>query len=230
MLDLRRFVRPELLLPAALVIMLTAGAVVTYLLRSTLPWIDEDLEALRAWVLGLGAAGPAVVLVLSVLQIVIAPIPNSVVGYVAAYVYGFWGGLALTIIGGLLGASTALLLARKLGRPIVGRFANGAALAAIDRVGAARSPLVWIAVFLPPLGDALYYAAGFTAAPVRSILIGVLIGRLPQWIMLNLFGAAAEQYGAAAWIAGLAFGAALSLAYAIQQTWARSARRANSAR
>lgn len=229
MTSLRRFVRTELLLPAALVVMLSAGAVATFLLRGTLAWLDDDLEALRAWVLALGPLGPAAVIVLSVIQIVIAPIPNSVVAYVAAYVYGFWGGLTLTVVGGMLGASVAVLLARKLGRPIVGRFANGAALAAIDRVGAARSPLVWIAVFLPPLGDAMYYAAGFTIAPIRVILLGVLVGRLPQWVLLNLFGAAAEQYGAAAWIAGLAVGAALSLAYAIQQTWARVARRANDA-
>ena len=224
---LPRFAKTEFLLPAALIIMLAGGALVTYLFRSSLAWLNDDLEALRAWVLALGPLGPLAVIVLSIIQIVIAPIPNSAVAFVAAYVYGFWGGLALTIVGGTLGASAAILLARKLGRPVVGRFANGKALAAIDRVGAARSPLVWIAVFLPPLGDALYYAAGFTAAPIRSILIGVVIGRLPQWILLNLFGSAAEQFGPAAWIAGLAVGGAISLAYAIQQSRARAAKRAN---
>ncbi|GIW07112.1 MAG: hypothetical protein KatS3mg060_1917 [Dehalococcoidia bacterium] len=223
----RRLARADLLLPAAIIVMLAGGAVVTYLFRSSLAWLSDDLEALRAWVLALGPLGPLAVVVLSVIQIVIAPIPNSVVAYVAAYVYGFWGGLALTIVSGTLGATAAIFLARKLGRPIVGRFANGAALAAIDRVGAARSPVVWVAVFLPPLGDALYYAAGFTIAPVRAILIGVVVGRLPQWILLNLFGAAAEQYGPAAWIAGLAVGGAISLGYAIQQSRARAVKRAN---
>lgn len=210
--------RRELLLPLATIVMLAGGAVVTYLLRTTFSWLSDDLEALRGWVFSLGALGPLVVIVLSVIQIVIAPIPNSAVAFVAAYIYGFWGGLALTVVGGTLGAAAAIVLARTLGRPIVGRFANGAALVAIDRVGAAQSPVVWIAVFLPPLGDAMYYAAGFTAAPIRAILIGVVVGRMPQWVMLNLFGSAAEQFGPAAWIAGLAFGGVISLVYALRQS------------
>ncbi len=41
---------------------------------------------------------------------------------------------------------------------------------------------------------------------------------MPQWVMLNLFGSAAEQFGPAAWIAGLAFGGVISLVYALRQS------------
>ena len=210
--------RAQLALSALLLTGLLFGAIVLAGPWNPLSWLNEDLEAFRSWVLGLGPLGPLAVLLLSVAQIVVAPIPNSILGLVAAYIYGFWSGLALTALGTLIGAATAMALARRFGRPLAERFVPRAPLALFDRATASHSPLVWTAVFLLPIGDALYFAAGLTRVPLRVLLLGIAIGRLPHWVLLNLFGAAASEYGPAAWLVGLAFGAAVSLAFTLRTT------------
>ena len=79
--------------PILLVLFVVAG----FLLRGALAPLLSKKEALREWVLAFGAFGWLVFISLQILQVVIFIIPGEVMQISGGFIFGFWGGLALTI-------------------------------------------------------------------------------------------------------------------------------------
>ncbi|MCL6648929.1 MAG: VTT domain-containing protein [Chloroflexi bacterium] len=187
---------------------LAAGVGVLLLVQYGQPLLDvlSDATALRRWVRSFGPLAPLVLFALQVLQIVIAPISAQAIGMAAGYLYGFWGGLAITFVGGVAGSVCALLLGRFLGRPLVARFADGRLIAWISRFDRVRSVIIWAILFALPIGDPLLYAAGLTGVSLRTLTLGAVIGRLPGMAFATYFGAGTEVIGWWAWVFGLTIG------------------------
>jgi uncharacterized membrane protein YdjX (TVP38/TMEM64 family) len=157
------------------------------------PW-RAWLEAFSAWARAAGPGGlAAIVLAYAVGSVLALPVwPLTVAAGVA---YGTWGGFALALPGGVVGAAAAFVAGRTLFREAVARRVAGdsrlAALdAAIDRQGAFLVVLLRLSPLFP------YNVVNYALSATRL--------RLPAFVVASLFGMGPITF-AWAW-AGATFG------------------------
>lgn len=148
----------------------------------------QDEAALEAYVVQLGWWGPPVLVGINVLQIVVAPIPGYAVYIVGGFLYGtLWGGI-LGTIGLVLGGGTAMLLARRFGRPLVVRVVGVQTLARWEEVVHSDSMVMWGLLMLSPIGDSPYYLAGLSRVGLGRILLLAVMMRGPQAFIIAALG------------------------------------------
>jgi uncharacterized membrane protein YdjX (TVP38/TMEM64 family) len=179
-------VRTSIWLRAALLgLVLVVGSVVAATVD--LP----DVRTLRGWLDGAGGVGWAAV-VLGLAVVLLAPVPRSVVSVLIGLVAGFWAGLAVALLGGLLGALGAFALARTLGRPAVARFA-GRHLDRIDRFAVDRGFLAVLTGRLVPIVPfvVLSYGAGLTIVRPVPYTAATALGLIPSTVVQIGIGASA---------------------------------------
>ena len=205
---------------AAIVLVFMAAVGAIFLL---VYWLEAPMTALlraggdlRGWLLSLGPLAPLVYVLFYAAQILVAPLPGSMMALLAGYVFGFRWGLLLSLAGLALGASLAIWIARTVGRPLLERAFGPAELIRWERKLRLRSPLVWYVFFLFPVPDVVIYVAGLGTLPVRVLLPAILLGRgtsillntvmgtataiLPaqavivQWLLLGLLALAVYRY------------------------------------
>jgi len=159
---------------------------------------SEDFEgrklALKAWFDAWGAVAVWVFLGVQFLQVVVAPIPGQLVGMVGGFVFGFWRGLALNVVGNAIGSLAAMLLTRFFGeqvmRPFVPRSIQERFDAAMHRGGLGNFFMLFLLPGTPK--DAICFMAGLTRFPVWKLLMVNTLGRLPGLIVLTFTGAAID--------------------------------------
>ena len=110
---------------------------------------------------------------LQVLQVVAAPVPGEVTGFVGGLFFGPFGGVLYSTIGLTLGSWLAFILARFAGRPLVETFVNPETIKRYDYVMKHKGLFLAFLMFLIPgfpkdllcylLGSGTYEAAGFSA-------------------------------------------------------------------
>lgn len=154
----------------------------------------RDQEALAARVGDAGALAPVVFSGLQMLQVIIAPIPGQVTGFVGGYLFGPWLGTLYSMIGTTLGFAIVFTLSRKLGRPFVELFVKEQHLQRIDMLASRRGAWLLLILFLLPSPDAaLGYVSGLTKIPIRVLLVVSFLGRLPGIFVVCLAGSAVSE-------------------------------------
>jgi uncharacterized membrane protein YdjX (TVP38/TMEM64 family) len=162
----------------------------------TLSWIlTEPLiqllgraEEARIWILEFGVLAPLVYISLFAAQILLAPLPGQFMGVMGGYLFGVLWGSLYSIVGLVLGAGLAIVIARCFGRPLLERFVDKAELHRWERKFSVRSPVTWWLIFLFPVPDLAFYVAGLTSIPIASLLLAVISGRGIGLIFANLLG------------------------------------------
>ncbi len=189
----------------ALALLVAVIAATGYLSFVGLASVFRDPEVFYARVRELGGWAPAAVVGLQALQVLFAPIPGQVVGMAAGYLYGIAWGTALSLTGLGLGSWLAIWLARRLGRPLVKRVASPELIERLDRLSQRHGLWAFFLVFLLPFlpTDVGCFVAGLTPLPIASLVLLVLVGRLPGVVLLNWLGATSQTLGGSA-IAALA--------------------------
>jgi uncharacterized membrane protein YdjX (TVP38/TMEM64 family) len=186
-------------------------------------WLNEPVSMLlqaagdvRTWLMGFGPLAPVVYVLFYAAQILIAPLPGNFLAVLAGYIFGFWGGLFLSLLGLTIGACLTVVISRRFGRPLLERFFNRLELVRWERKLRLRSPLVWYVFFLFPVPDLVMYVAGLGTLQLRWLLPAILLGRgtgiligitlgnftavLPpqwvifQWILLVVLGGFAIRF------------------------------------
>lgn len=186
-------------------------------------WLTEPVSDalaaagdIRAWIISTGPLAPISYVTFFAAQILIAPLPGSFLAVLGGYLFGFGAGLLLSLLGLAIGASLALLIGRKLGRPLLERFFDRSDLIRWERKLRLRSPLIWFVLFLFPVPDVVMYVAGMGTTPLRWLLPAILLGRslgifigitvgnatakwpaewvLVQWVLLLVFGGMAYRF------------------------------------
>lgn len=172
-------------------LLLGAGLLLTLLLW----WLSEpfgemmaQVDELRAWILTFGSLAPLVYIGVFTLQIVIAPLPGQFLAVMGGYLFGVFLGSFYSLIGLVLGAGLAIWLARRFGRPLLERFFDAAQLAAWEKKMRTRSGFTWWVLFLFPVPDLVFYAAGLSSTPLRILLIALLAGRGLGLLLANTLG------------------------------------------
>jgi uncharacterized membrane protein YdjX (TVP38/TMEM64 family) len=144
----------------------------------------------------------------------VAPIPGQALNFAAGYLFGLIPGILYSWLGLILGSTAALLLARYLGRPLVQRLVDPAALERMDRLAASRGLPFFFAVFLIPglPDDIACFVAGLTSLPLLALIAVSAIGRLPSIVASVWLGVHAQQLPWQGWLILAGLMVALALA------------------
>jgi uncharacterized membrane protein YdjX (TVP38/TMEM64 family) len=186
----RRLPRRALLRALLLLALVAAGALVAVVADVPEP------GSVRDWLRSTGAPGwGALVVVLALATL--APVPRTALSVLAGVLAGFWGGLALALGSGVLGALAGFGLARRLGRETVARLA-GPRLARADALLTRRGTLAVLTGRLLPVAPftLVSYAGGLSGMRVRDYLVGSSVGLVPGTVLHVAVGATVGAAGA----------------------------------
>jgi uncharacterized membrane protein YdjX (TVP38/TMEM64 family) len=179
----------------------------------------RNREALRTLLQSWGPWAPLGVILFQTLQIVLAPLPGSLLSFVSGYALGVWPAILWLLLGVLLGATIDFLLARVLGRRLLRQLVPAEKLSRLDSTALHRGPFyIFLLLLIPnPLGDWVYYLAGLTPLPLPVFLLFVLVARLPSNLIEAVLGSTAAGFTWKGWVALLAVALALTLLYYFNQ-------------
>ena len=138
-----------------------------------------------------GPYAPIVFIVLQALQVVLAPIPGEVTGFLGGWVFGTGLGFIYSSVGLALGSMLAFGLGRWLGLPLVHRLVSEQVYHKFDFVARTGGELVTLLFFLIPgfPKDYLCFLLGVSPLPFGTFLVIATFGRMPGTWLLSIQGA-----------------------------------------
>jgi uncharacterized membrane protein YdjX (TVP38/TMEM64 family) len=150
---------------------------------------------------------------LQILQVLIAPIPGEISGFIGGYLYGPALGTLYSIIGLSIGSMLAFFLARLLGQPFVEKIASPAKIQKYDYFIEHKGiAVIFILFFIPGFPkDILSYIIGLSRLKASTFLIICATGRLTGTILLSLSGSYARNDHNGAMATVIAIGVAITL-------------------
>jgi uncharacterized membrane protein YdjX (TVP38/TMEM64 family) len=169
-----------------------------------------------AFVGSFGPFAPLAFMGIQFLQVLFAPIPGELTGFIGGYLFGTGLGFIYSTIGLTLGSWVAFLIARRLGFSFVRRFVGKEIMDKFDYLmehqGAFFSFLFFIIPGLPK--DYFCYLLGLSPMHILTFLVVSTIGRIPGTLLLSMQGEAvrSEDYRAFFVVLGLGL---LALVFAL---------------
>lgn len=154
--------------------------IVQVLLRSG-DTAEEKVAALRAFFNQFGVAAPLAYAGFVTMEVVVAPIPGTMLYAPGGVIFGgFWGGL-LSLSGNVMGAGIACQLMRVLLGDRAENYLARSALAPYEARITRRGAWVVFLLRVNPLtsSDLVSYAAGLTRLSVWKLMLGTLAGMAP---------------------------------------------------
>lgn len=169
---------------AAVLLALVLGAVVAS------AFVDlPGVNGMRAW---LNDTGPEAWIVVALGQAIalMGPTPRSALSVLVGALAGFWAGLALVVVGGLLGGLGGFVVSRWLGRGAVVRLAGTRLERLEDRLVQRAFMAVVAARVMPVVPFMLVsYAAGLSSLRLLPYMLGTGVGLLPGSVLYVGLGA-----------------------------------------
>lgn len=165
-----------------LLLLLLGWAVYSYVTGGAIHAIIlQDEDAIRQLVEGFGVFAPLVFVIIIVLEVVLGPVPGGPLYFVAGVLFHPLLGGTLALLGNMIGAAIAFLLARLLGRGWVERLAKDSHLQHLDKMSGKHGPLVIFLLRINPFTstDILSYLAGLSRMRFSSFLIATTLGLAP---------------------------------------------------
>jgi uncharacterized membrane protein YdjX (TVP38/TMEM64 family) len=142
---------------------------------------EEKVAALRAFFDRFGIAAPLAYFGFVTMEVVVAPIPGTMLYAPGGVLFGgFWGGL-LSLSGNVMGAGIACQLMRALLGDRAENYLARSALAPYEARITSRGAWVVFLLRVNPLtsSDLVSYAAGLTRLSVWKLMLGTLAGMAP---------------------------------------------------
>jgi len=151
-----------------------------------------NLKRLRLFVSSFGPYAALVYVVLQCMQVVIAPIPGEVTGFVGGLLFGVWEGTVLSTIGLTIGSLIAFSIGRLLGAGFVHKIVKKEYIEKFDYfIDHKGLYITWLLFILPGIPkDSLCYLLGLTRMRYVDLILLNVLGRLPGTLMLVLQGSA----------------------------------------
>jgi uncharacterized membrane protein YdjX (TVP38/TMEM64 family) len=163
---------------------------------------------MNAFVASFGDYGPLAFIALQILQVLFAPIPGELTGFIGGYIFGTVPGFFYSTAGLSLGSLFAFLIARRFGLPFIRRFIGQETMGKFDYLmehqGAFFSFIFFLIPGLPK--DYFCYLLGLSPMHILTFFIISFVGRIPGTLLLSLQGQAirSENYRAFFVVLGLA--------------------------
>jgi len=142
-------------------------------------------EYFESW----GSLAPLVYVVIVTLEVVVAPIPGTMLYVPGGLIFGWQIGGLTTLAGNVLGAVLCAGISRSLGRPYAERFFARESLARYDALLSRNAIWVILLLRVNPLtsSDLVSYAAGLTSMPIWKVGVGTLLGMAPLCFLQAYF-------------------------------------------
>jgi uncharacterized membrane protein YdjX (TVP38/TMEM64 family) len=155
-------------------------------------------ERLQAFVVSAGPLAPVAYVLLKASTLVVTPLSGTPLRLVAGALFGFWEGVALSVLAGVLGGSINFWIARRFGRSVVARLLGAQTLGRVepmlDRLANWKA-LALARVVLAPLWDVLSYGVGLTRLRYRTYLSVAFFGDLIPTMILVGVGTSVMEVG-----------------------------------
>lgn len=152
-----------------------------------------DRNRLKTFLESLGPFSFIGFIFLQVIQVVAAPIPGEVTGFLGGYIYGTHLGIVLSTIGLTLGSLCAFILSRIFGRPLVGKIVKRETIERFDYTLKSKNHraafLIFLLFLIPGFPkDYLCYILGLGPMSIKEFLIISTAGRFSGTVLLTLGG------------------------------------------
>lgn len=172
-----------------------------------------DREAVKSFISSFGMAAPLVFVMIQILQVILAPIPGEVTGFVGGYLFGATQGFLLSSFALTVGSWLNFSIGRFLGRRYVRKMIPADVLERFDRVLKHQGVIVSLILFIIPGFPKDYFCLflGFSTIPLKILMILAAVGRMPGTLLLSLQGAFLFRQNY--WLFALTFGLSLLAAF-----------------
>jgi uncharacterized membrane protein YdjX (TVP38/TMEM64 family) len=141
---------------------------------------NESLGVLRQYLATWGGFGPVAYVLLVMVEVLVAPLPGTLLYAPGGAIFGGLLGGSLSLAGNVIGAGLACVIARVWGEPLT-RSLDSERLTAIREALSARGLWLILLLRMNPLtsSDLVSYAAGLVGVPAWKVAVGTLIGMAP---------------------------------------------------
>lgn len=155
-----------------------------------------DRKEIRAFLESLGPLSFIGFIFIQTLQVVAAPIPGEVTGFLGGFLYGPVLGLLLSTVGLTLGSFINFWVSKTFGRPFIDRFVSKETIARYDYLLHHKGAFLVFLLFLIPgtPKDILCYILGLGHLSVKEFLMITTIGRFAGTLLLTLGGNFIRQH------------------------------------
>ncbi|HCR71832.1 MAG TPA: hypothetical protein DIW23_10340 [Anaerolineae bacterium] len=149
---------------------------------------------LRSAFESLGEKRKLVFVLLQFIQTFLAPIPGQLTAFLGGFLFGFWEGLFLTMLGVGIGVISAISFSRIFGIYLVKTLVPKKIISRFDYLLTNENIWAYFIIFLLPgmPDDAVCFVAGLTKIRVWKLVAVAVLGRLPGIIPLVFAGATSE--------------------------------------
>jgi uncharacterized membrane protein YdjX (TVP38/TMEM64 family) len=150
-----------------------------------------DMNKLTYFLDSLGPLSFIGFIVLQTLQVIAAPIPGEVTGFLGGYVYGPIPGVVFSTMGLTLGSWGAFILAKTFGRPFVEKFIKKETIKRYDYLLKHHKAafLVFLLFLIPGFPkDYLCYILGLGPMNTKEFLVISTAGRFTGTVLLTMGG------------------------------------------
>lgn len=147
--------------------------------------IVQIQEYFRTW----GPAAPGAYLLVVVFEVIVAPIPGTLLYLPGGLIFGWLVGGTMSLAGNVLGAGIACQITRAIGRQRIERYLERPTLHKYLRVIETRGLWIVLLLRINPFtsSDLISYAAGLTRIPVWKVMTGTLLGMGPLCFVQSYF-------------------------------------------
>jgi uncharacterized membrane protein YdjX (TVP38/TMEM64 family) len=168
---------------------LVLALAVAYWLVRDVRWLFDPSQ-IQSFAGRLGGWGPAGVVGLMILAILVSPVPSAPIALAAGALYGHTWGTLYVLVGAELGALAAFGIARFAGYEALRSWLGERVSAGWLGSQNALMGVVFISRLLPFVSfDVVSYAAGLTALSAWRFALATLAGIIPASFLLAHFGA-----------------------------------------
>ncbi len=154
-----------------------------------------DFKRLKMFIASFGPNAAFVFVIVQTLQVLIAPVPGEVTGFVGGLLFGGIPGTVLSTIGLTLGAVGAFSVARFFGSSFVHKVVRKEYIDRFDYFVTHKGLYLTFVLFLIPgfPKDSLCYLLGLTRMRYADFVVMNIFGRLPGTIILCAEGSAVRN-------------------------------------
>ncbi len=153
-------------------------------------FILTDRQGIKDFIESCGAGAPFVFMGFQVVQVMFAPVPGEISGFVGGYLFGTTLGFIYSSIGLAAGSAINFWIGRVLGYRFVRRVVPKAKLEKFDTFISHQGVIVLLSLFIFPgfPKDYLCLFLGITTLPFKIFILLAGFGRMPGTLMLSLQG------------------------------------------
>jgi uncharacterized membrane protein YdjX (TVP38/TMEM64 family) len=161
--------------------------------EATAAALNGDNAEVRHQIDRLGAAGPLLILALTLLHAVVF-YPAEIVDAAAGFAYGFFGALALMMGGWVLSGLICWAIGQRVARPLLDRWFGEERFERAERAIERGGPTLLLAMRLIPIlpFSIVSYAAGAARVPAWRFIWTTALGYLPITAIAVYFGTKLE--------------------------------------